>query len=103
LGAQCPVPLHQSPAAHSASAAQVVGHDALFPLHRYGVQAGLPDDATGRNVQVPTEPATLQASHAPPHVVSQHTPSTQNPLAHELPPLHAVPLTSLGTQWMPLQ
>jgi hypothetical protein len=33
-------------------------------------------------VQVPTAPATSQASHCPPQAASQHTPSTQWPLAH---------------------
>lgn len=33
-------------------------------------------------MQVPTEPATSQASHAPVHAASQQTPSAQEPLAH---------------------
>lgn len=33
-------------------------------------------------VQTPIEPLTSQASHWPAHALSQHTPSTQLPLAH---------------------
>jgi hypothetical protein len=54
-------------------------------------------------VQVPTEPATLQASHAPEQTVLQQTPSTQLPLEHWLLPVHADPSASFATQAVPLQ
>jgi hypothetical protein len=47
---------------------------------------------------VPTKPATLQASHWPPHVPSQQTPSTQKPLAHWLAAPQAVPPAPFGVQ-----
>jgi hypothetical protein len=54
-------------------------------------------------VQVPSEPARLQASQAPAQAVLQHTPSTQLPLAHWVPAEHAVPLGRFATQTPPLQ
>jgi hypothetical protein len=61
---------------------QDAGQDADAPPHTYGEQAGLPVLPAVRTEQVPTEPATLQASQAPPHAVLQQTPSTQLPEAH---------------------
>jgi hypothetical protein len=51
---------------------------------------------------VPTDPETLQASHAPAQPVLQQTPSTQLPLVHWLAPEHALPLASLAMQLVPL-
>jgi hypothetical protein len=51
--------------------------------------------------QVPALPATSQAWHCPSHVWSQHTPSTQLPLAHWLAPPQATPSPSRGTQIPP--
>ena len=42
-------------------------------------------------VQVPAEPLTLQATHAPTHCVSQQTPSTQKPDTHSPPTPQAWP------------
>ena len=39
----------------------------------------------GSLVQAPTLLGTLHAWHEPPHAESQHTPSTQKPLAQLLP------------------
>jgi hypothetical protein len=58
-------------------------------------------DATG--LQVPTLPATLQASQEPPHAVLQHTPSTQLPLPHWLEAEHVAPLVCFGTHAPALQ
>jgi hypothetical protein len=52
---------------------------------------------------VPTLPPRLQASHPPPHAVSQQTPSTQLPVRHWLLALQAVPLESFGMHVLPLQ
>jgi len=52
---------------------------------------------------VPTEPATLHASHCPPQPVSQHTPSTQFPDTHWLAAAHATPLPFFGTHAPALQ
>jgi hypothetical protein len=65
-----------------ASLEQVDGHDALLPLHTYGEHDGLPELPAAMLVQVPTEPATLHASHAPPQAVLQQNPSMQLPLLH---------------------
>ncbi len=52
--------------------------------------------ATG--LHVPTLPATLHASQAPPQAVLQHTPSTQLPLPHWLAAEQVAPFVFLGTQ-----
>jgi hypothetical protein len=57
--------------------------------------------ATG--LHVPTLPATLQASHAPPQAVLQQTPSTQLPLPHWLSAEQVVPFVFLSAQVPPLQ
>jgi hypothetical protein len=79
------------------------GHEADVPLHTYGEQLGLPVEPEDMLVQVPREPARLQASQAPEQAVLQHTPSTQLPLAHWVPAAHAVPLGWSATQTPPLQ
>jgi len=55
----------------------------------------------------PSLPATLQASHCWVQGPSQHTPSTQLPVAHWFPAAHTVPPASLSThtpaeQYLPL-
>ena len=74
--------------AQSAEEVHDVGQDADAPLQTKLEPQRVP---AGKTVQVPTDPDTLQASQAPPHAVSQHTPSTQLPLAQLLPALQAVP------------
>jgi hypothetical protein len=56
--------------------------------------------ATG--VQVPAEPATLQAAHVPQLAVPQQTPSTQLPAWHSLPSAQAWP-SRLSPHDPPLQ
>jgi hypothetical protein len=41
---------------------------------------------------VPTFPATSHAAHCAPHPLSQHTPSTQNPVPHSALVAHATPI-----------
>ena len=53
-------------------------------------------------VQVPAEPATLQAAHVPQLAVPQQTPSTQLPPWHSLPIAHAWP-SRLSPHEPPLQ
>ena len=48
-------------------------------------------------VHVPMLPTCAQVLQAPVQAVLQHTPSTQLPLAHTLPVVHAVPFVSFGT------
>jgi hypothetical protein len=43
-------------------------------------------------------PEVLQASHAPPQAVLQHTPSTQWPLVHWLEALQELPLDCFARQ-----
>jgi hypothetical protein len=60
--------------------------------------ARAPCGAPATGLQVPTAPATSQASHCPPQAASQQTPSTQKPLAHWDAAPQAVPPGSLGVQ-----
>jgi hypothetical protein len=53
-------------------------------------------------VQVPTFPATSQAAHWSVHPVSQHTPSTQCPLAHWRSSVHAAAIALLSMHAPPL-
>lgn len=59
----------------------------------------------GRGPQVPSAPfpflAALQARHVPVHEVSQHTPSTQEPLMHSIGALHGVPFKLVPPFWQP--
>ena len=82
---------------------QDVGQLADEPLHTYGEHEGLPALPEATALHVPTLPVTLQASHAPPHAVLQHTPSTQLPLPHWLVAEHVAPLDILGTHAPALQ
>ena len=70
LGMQVLV-LQKSPAMQLASVAQVAGQVAAAPLHTYGVQEGVPEEPSGRLVQVPSEPTTLQPSQARPQAALQ--------------------------------
>ena len=63
---------------------QVLGQFAEDPLQTYGAHDGLPALPVAIGLQVPTFPATLQASHESPQAVLQQTPSTQLPLSHSL-------------------
>ncbi len=96
-------PLQWCAAAHPASFAQLDGQEALDPLHTKGEHDGLPDVPAALLLQMPTEPATLQASHAPEQALLQQTPSTQLPLEHWLFPVHVAALASFATQLVPLQ
>jgi len=52
-------------------------------------------------VQVPTEPATSQASHWPEHLVSQHTPSMQLELPHSESRVQALPCLAVHLPSLP--
>lgn len=81
------LPLHLPVVLHVL--ADVVAHSA----------AEVPD---GTAEHVPTAPARLHASQGPPHAVSQHTLSTQLPLAHVALDVHATPNVA-GTHALPEQ
>jgi hypothetical protein len=49
----------------------VVAQLALLPLHSYGEQPGEPAEPAASSVQVPNDPATLQASQLPLHAALQ--------------------------------
>jgi hypothetical protein len=61
--------------------------EAPVPLHAGRLPCGAP--RTGEHV--PTSPVVSHAWHSPPHALSQHTPSMQNPVPHSVPSEHAVP------------
>ncbi len=88
------VPASQkAPALHCASEVQVATQAASVPL-----QVNRPHSFPGsvpavEMLQLPTVPAVLQASQAPPHPALQHTPSAQKPEVHSLAPPHAPPST----------
>ena len=48
--------------------------------------------------RIDTAESVKEASHAPPHPVSQHVPSTQLPDVHWLPPPHVPPFAFFGAQ-----
>jgi hypothetical protein len=48
--------------------------------------------------QVPPSAGRLHASHCPPQAVSQHTPSTQNPVPHWFAPEQVPPAAIFGVQ-----
>jgi hypothetical protein len=56
---------------------------------------------SGTSVQVPALPARLHDRHAPVHALRQHTPCSQNPLAHSVVEPQAAPLDFLP-QLVPL-
>jgi hypothetical protein len=59
------------------------------PSVPHGVRAPAGDPILAE--QIPTRPATLQASHWPLQVLSQQTPSVHRPLAHWLAPEQVAP------------
>lgn len=90
-----------------ASARVSDGQAALEPVHS---SAGSQPPALARQtvlaelfVQVPTVPARLHESHAPPQPVLQQTPSTQLPELHWEDDMQAVPFASVAVQPPALQ
>ncbi len=49
--------------------------------------------------QVPTDPATLHASHCPEHPLSQQTPSTHRPETHWFTAAQRAPFVPFGLHW----
>ncbi len=80
----------QASAAHGVSA--VPDAQAVF------VDRGLP--TTGEHL--PARPITSQASHCPSQAASQHTPSTQSPVAHSAPSAQAMPACFTHLPSLPL-
>jgi hypothetical protein len=71
----------------------MVGHAAPAPSHRYGAHDGLPGLAPGAGAQTPSiaaPSALLQISHAPLQELTQHTPSTHDPVLHSEPVVHGL-------------
>ena len=113
---QAPDVLQYCPLGQLASLAQPLGQLAIRPSHRAPPeQIGAPAAPDFAGPQVPFKFADClspaeQASHAPPHVVSQHTPSTQLPVTHSaqvpavlqsLVRLHAAPCVFFAAQVPP--
>jgi hypothetical protein len=73
------------------------------PSHQALPQSPERSSPRGTGEQVPTRPVTLQALQAPPHALSQHTPSTHWPEAHSFPAAHAVPFPFFAAQLPPAQ
>jgi hypothetical protein len=79
--------------------AQVLGQIPDPPVHTYGAHEGFPEPATFVHVPFADAPsACAHTLHEPPHAPSQQYPSTQLPLWHWFEAVHAVPVTSFGTQ-----
>jgi hypothetical protein len=74
-------------------------HDEPSPEHAARPGAGAPETA----LQVPTFPCALQIWHCPVHAVSQHTSSTQCPVAQAVSAAQGEPAVSFGIQAPPLQ
>src|SRR5262249_50742049 len=88
-------PLQNEPVTHCDDVVQEVGQALLVPLHRYGLQLGLPGFPDGSVVQVPlalAPRAAAQASHPPKHAALQQNPSAQKPPEHSLFALHVWPM-----------
>ena len=83
-GAHDPAPLHTVMPGHSLSGSAFIGMRPHTP--------SLPPFLTA-----------LQAWQVPPQAVSQHTPSTQLPLAHSFGVAQLTPLLFAGTQLVPSQ
>jgi len=64
------------------------------PAHFSRAPIGTPDTA----VQVPSAPGTAHASHWPPQVELQHTPSAQKPVVHSFAAAHDAPADLRGAQ-----
>ncbi len=73
-------PLQKLPEVQSVSSTQEVEQVVLDPSQRYGEQDGLPAEPSGTTEQVPSLPASSQASQLSPQAVLQQYPSTQFPL-----------------------
>jgi hypothetical protein len=92
---QVPSAAQYEPAEQPSSEEHVEGQVGLAPSHRYGAQPGaLPGSPAVRRVHAPIVP-TAHPWHDPEHAVSQHTPSAQEPLAQEVPPLHGSPFADV--------
>lgn len=89
------------PMAQPLSRAQVVGHKGDAPLHTNGEQDGSPPSPAPTGAHRPR--SMSQRSQAPAHGVSQHTPSTQFPELHSLPPSQLLPWASLPAHVLPAQ
>jgi hypothetical protein len=96
------VPASQkAPALHCPSEVQVATQAASVPLQVESPHS-LPGSVPAvEMVQLPTVPAALQASQAPPHAPLQHTPSAQEPELHWLPPLQDAPSSFFAVQTPP--
>ena len=105
--AHVPLEVQYVPAGHAASFVHPPGQDVSVPSHSDPVtHAGTPAVPAFAAPHVPSSvplcfSAAVHASHAPPHAVSQHTPSVQLPVAHTAQPatlqslvaLHVAPCT----------
>ena len=80
------------------STVQVAGHAFEPPPQTRGAQAGAPAEPALRKVQVPTVPARLQASQAPPQAEVQQKPSTQLPLWQSVGRVQEPPIPFWPTQ-----
>jgi hypothetical protein len=74
-----------------------VGQVVEVPLHRLAGQFPMAPAAAGPQVPV------LQETHSPKHEVLQHTPSTQFPERHWIPPRHPEPSGSFRRHTPPSQ
>jgi hypothetical protein len=108
------VPVAVDPVQLAAAHVVVAGYrrQARAPLqaperpHVLGACAGqLPRGScpSGTAAQVPTAPATLQAEQVSVQALPQQTPSTQNPVAHCCPWLHAAAAPRFAAQVPPSQ
>ncbi len=103
-GHEMEVPVQTSARSHSSAAGRqtapafpaVCWQARLTPLHLSAVH-GIAGDSSGQFVpfalgdeQIPCDPATLHEPHS--HDWSQQKPLAQNPLAHCVPVVHAIPI-----------
>jgi hypothetical protein len=89
--------------AQAACVEQPLGQRADAPVHVYGAQAGLPTEPGERRVHLPSDAGRLQTSQGSAQDRSQHTPSTQKPLAHCDAVVQVFPSSWRGWQFPPRQ
>ena len=86
---------------------QLVGQESAVPLHTYAPHdCPVPEEPAASGAHTPfwLAPSTLEQTSQPSlHAVSQQKPSTQNPVEHVCPVVHACPMPAATWHVDPMQ